>query len=463
MSVSYGTWMPRANLVWDIDASNYKKNPGYNNLEHSETWQPLGSGSCTGYNRNGTDAENQRIIATGPFGEDVVCWDTPSNDETSDADGGWNGAIKYAIDPYYYYRFSVWVKRPTLIASDGNFYLGLYGYNDAGGNAGVLRRDNGANNTNHYWFSSTFTAYGLSQDTWYLAVGHAHPVGSGTGSAHANTGIWNLSGSKAYTGGLDCVWQAEINTQTILRTYLYYSTNANTSQRWYQPRIDKIDGTEPSLSDLIAGSGTFCYNSAPNANTNYSVHLCNGAYLNRSNIRSFVFDGTDDNLKANVSVNAETGGNNHSFSVSAWIKRAATGANHGIVSDLQYAWWVFYVTSGDKLYWRFKQTDALVTTTQSSASIGTDWTMVTGVYTLNTSTKLYINGVLDTTNTSNTYPFGLDGNRGPRWIGVAETGAAGSLANPMNGEIGKVSLWNRPLSGDEVARMFHAQRGRFGV
>ena len=35
------------------------------------------------------------------------------------------------------------------------------------------------------------------------------------------------------------------------RTYLYYNTNTSNRQYWWGPRIDMLDGNEPSVAALL--------------------------------------------------------------------------------------------------------------------------------------------------------------------------------------------------------------------
>jgi len=57
-----------------------------NNLIDPGTWT-VGAGSVTGFSVNGSDAENNRIFGTDPFGNNAVIWEAQP-DATSGADGG---------------------------------------------------------------------------------------------------------------------------------------------------------------------------------------------------------------------------------------------------------------------------------------------------------------------------------------------------------------------------------------
>jgi len=209
-------------------------------------WADGQTGSVTGFNRNGDITENYRIIDEDPWGRKVAVWEARA-DATSGADGGWSTS-SIAIDQIKMYRFSTWIRRTVL--GNGTYYLGTRGSNSGGTNIGVLNRTNGAVNTNPYFRATSGNGI-LSTDSWFLLVGHVWPEGSGTGSTYIDTGLYNSSGTKIATP-YDFVWQ-DGTFSTVHRTYLYYSTDISTRQQWVYPRVDVIDGTEPSIQDLLDG------------------------------------------------------------------------------------------------------------------------------------------------------------------------------------------------------------------
>lgn len=205
----------------------------------------------TTYNLSGDG--NKIINDIGPFGETIPVWQSINNDTTSNADGGWN-TNKFHIDNSKMYRFSVWVKRSVI--GNGHFYFGLNSYNNVGDNVGVKSKISGTNNTNPYFdINRNYNDWG-NKDEWYLVVGHVWPSGSPTGLNHIETGIYNTDGVQITTKyssssqGTDFIWNND-SSQTSHRSYLYYSTISSTDQRWCYPRIDIIDGNEPSITKLL--------------------------------------------------------------------------------------------------------------------------------------------------------------------------------------------------------------------
>ncbi|MFH0845891.1 MAG: LamG domain-containing protein [Patescibacteria group bacterium] len=214
------------------------------------TWKEGQTGSVGIFGQNGSTSENYRIIDTDPWGRPAVVWEARA-DAVSGADGGWNTS-NFAIDQTKMYRFSTWIRRTVL--GNGTYYMGVYGKNSAGTNIGVLNRSNGAVNTNPYFRATSGTEI-LSTSSWFLLVAHVWPEGSGTGSVYTDTGLYNTSGNKIATP-IDFVWQGGTSLG-IHRTYLYYSTNTDTRQQWIYPRVDIIDGTEPSIQDLLDGYDSY--------------------------------------------------------------------------------------------------------------------------------------------------------------------------------------------------------------
>jgi len=191
--------------------------------------------------RNGDLGENYRVIDTDPWGKPTVVWEARPG-ATSNGDGGWNSDW-FSVDPTKTYRISTWVRR--TVTGNGIFYMGCYGL------PAVLNRSNGAANSNPYF---DYRA-GLGS-TWILVVGHIWPIGSGAGAVHPDSGVYTVEDGRisnvgGNTGG-DCVF-AEGTTLARHRSYLFYSTDVNTRQQWCYPRMDICDGTEPSITELLAG------------------------------------------------------------------------------------------------------------------------------------------------------------------------------------------------------------------
>lgn len=206
------------------------------------TWQAGTIGSASGFSRNGNNEENHRVLGLDPWGRETVLWEAQP-DDVSGADGGFVSGT-FPVDSTKMYRFVSWVKRNSN--SNGRYYLGTYGYNP---NNGILGRSNGTVYTNPYFWSNITT---FIPDEWHCVVGHIWPEGSGVGSSHPDSGVYDSQGNRIANISQDFVWQTG-TTLSRYRTYLYYGTDTTQRQWWCYPRVDELNGTEPTLQDIFAG------------------------------------------------------------------------------------------------------------------------------------------------------------------------------------------------------------------
>ncbi len=207
------------------------------------TWT-VGSGSAAGFSMNGVTNENFRLNMTNPWGNTAVGWEArPIVGSPTDADGGWNGSL-FPVDNSKVYRFSVWVKRSVV--GNGLFYLGVNGFTGST-NTGVIVLSNGATDTNPYfWYGGIST-----QDEWMLVVGHVYPYTHTGTTSHPQSGIYSIKGGVQSTLS-DYKWLPS-TTHAVHRSYLYYSSDPATRQQFLYPRVDILDGSEPTIQDLLNG------------------------------------------------------------------------------------------------------------------------------------------------------------------------------------------------------------------
>lgn len=446
MSISYGPNVPRGGLVFSIDPMSLRSNRNRYNLANNSNWNFVDPGtSITNWTMNGSASENRRIANTNPLGVTSLIWDTPSNDVGSDADGGFNSG-RWNIDPTYYYRHSCWIQRHVL--GDGNVYLGLYGYNASAQNQGVYSRSTGANNANPYFFASTWGTYNLTAGPWYLFVGHVHPQGSGTGAYHPESGIYAANGTMVYTGASDYVWQ-EGNVQTAIRSYLYYSVNTATTQCWWNPRIDKLDGTEPSIADLLDGHGGKLIDTS---RYRYDAIAANGAEINLSNTSPIIrLNGSNSYFEI---PNWYDFSDSNALSVAMWVKSAASTWNATGCLWSKRNQFIIHPNSGTTTINFY-----VYTTTWESIQAGlsdiTQWNHIGMVY-KDGALKAYVNGV---NVVSGSVGSTLGSDTGSGYIGWDD----GQASRYFNGDIGQCHAWNRNLGASEWAALFNAERARYGV
>ena len=205
-----------------------------------------GTGSNGDYNANGAVDENHRILDTDPWGNETVVWEARP-EAASNADGGWNHD-RFDIDHTKLYRVSVWVNRKVM-GTNGRFYMGARGY---GSTNGLERITNGAVTTNPYFYVSTTPPSDFGVDEWVLVVGHIFPSDHNGSSNHSDSGRYTIDSGKYGNISYDYKWLPE-STESLHRSYLYYCTDVSVRQQWVYPRFDVVDGTEPSIDNLLNG------------------------------------------------------------------------------------------------------------------------------------------------------------------------------------------------------------------
>ncbi|QTE23335.1 T9SS type A sorting domain-containing protein [Polaribacter cellanae] len=203
------------------------------NLLNNSSWT-VGSGSVTGFIQNGATIENSRELGKNHIGKDVVLWKaTP--DAANNADGGWNTSWINASSTNSY-RFSVWIKKTN--SNNGSTYFGFYA-----NNSGSLRLNGTYYHNLYFWYGDL-----PKLNRWYLLVGYVHKS-SYTGTTNTG-GIYDgTTGEKVKT-----ITDYKVsNKVTALRhrSYLYYDTNTLDKQYFYEPRIDVINGNEPTIKKLL--------------------------------------------------------------------------------------------------------------------------------------------------------------------------------------------------------------------
>ncbi len=198
-------------------------------------WQ-LNNTATAFYNRNGAATENTVVNGANPFGTTNLLWECKP-DATSNADGGWNTDY-FTIDNTKTYRYTVWVKRTGSQA--GTTYHGTQNVNNLNGTA----------NSNPYFWAGDLPQL----NTWYLMVGIVHPH-SYTGGDTGESGVYDLNGNKVIDG-TEYKWRPGID-QTRFRNYLYYCTDTNVRQYFWNPLAQAIDGTELSIQDIVNRKSAF--------------------------------------------------------------------------------------------------------------------------------------------------------------------------------------------------------------
>ena len=280
----------------------------------------------------------------------------------------------------------------------------------------------------------------LSSFTVNLLTGAVTNLSLVSGETYAvskeDGGSWRISCSTTMTNGTACYPQLNSGAGSFSACGLQFELGKVVSRY--------LIGTRSNTQALI----DLTKNNTITANS-----------LTYNNNGTFSFNSASSNY---ASINPVTL-TNSSYTVEAFIKRDSINATHGILSDVQYSWWTFFVNSSNKLnMYHARNNVYAVNSIAGATSISTEWTYVAAVFDKNVGLSVYVNGQLDGSNT-NTVVFDLSAGRGPQYIGLSKTDAAGVLSNPFNGSISNIKLYNRSLSSTEIKQNFEALRGRYGI
>ena len=462
MATSGGPNVPEIrNVPILIDPANLK-NISFdrdNNILNYSTWQLNGT-SASGFSRNGSTSENKIISGTGPWGETTLLWETRC-DSTSNADGGWNSSY-HSVDSSKTYRLSVWVKR-TSSSSSGTFYLGTNG-----GGECVQRLSNFTSQCNPYWECRGVSGY--TQNVWYLVVGHVFPYTYNSSTGHPDSGRYTITNGRVGSNNGCNVGQdmrmAQGTTSLRHRTYHYYSTNNTVRLQLAYPRMDLVDGTEPSIDDLLSGKTRYLENKVAKSQ--------NFFLSNKARIREYSgltpkfneaidLDGTDDYIDLGSDILYKTGGGWTvetvvNFDSIAGSYNNVTSPSNFIGSDsIDYNSWYWSVLDGKLALWNRSPGIWKYGSTTLSTNKWYHTTLVCND--AGTSYQMYLNGIAEggdhTTYSWNPSYAGLK----IRYIGRGNS----TNVRQINGKIGYFKVTKKALSSKQVYRSFNAIRKRFKI
>ena len=424
-------------LASSLDAGFSSSLRGKFSVINWDTWVSGSVGSAVGYTQNGDG--NSRTYDTNPWGNLDIVWDVSNQDATSDADGGWNGS-SFSIDKTKKYRFSVFVRRKVI--GDGRFYMGL-----SGGGGGVANRSNGVQNTNPYF---TAPLWWGNANQWYLVTGHVWPSGSGTGANDPESGVYTMSGTKLFNNG-DFVWLPTA-TSSYHRSYMYYSIDTTTNQQFYQPRVDVVDGTEPTISELLNDIGNNWYDLSGN---NKNARLVNNVSYQTTNGGVLKFDGIDD--YANITNQPVTSISPNKFTITSFINpdnqnsKIITPQSNGID---QY---IGYDPVKQSLHLSVAESadinNRIFATPDNSVPLNT-WTHF-AISINDKNIKIYLNGVkvYETNQTINIAGWS------DNWF----IGQRGGNTYFYKGLIGQINIFDKELTAEDIKANFDGQKARFGL
>jgi hypothetical protein len=218
-----------------------------NNLLDIEEWVE-GESTWSGtefapHSTSSTTATNEIVQVDGPRGARALAWKSTVIVDQSGT-GSWCGGFSYTLDDvddrFHHsrsYRFSCWVRLSDI---DDPFYMG-YGSADVA----VLGTGDTAQ-SNPYSFSNNRPP---QANKWYLLVAVIH------GSSYLGTTASGMTGYYDPVSGLRVKTGTEFknltaNTSLFFRISQYRHALNNTVEYAF-PRVDELDGNEPSIVDLL--------------------------------------------------------------------------------------------------------------------------------------------------------------------------------------------------------------------
>lgn len=266
----------------------------------------------------------------------------------------------------------------------------------------------------------------------------------------SNSYNWVIGGNNGFTELNNCRIANFKLYQRALSNYEIQQSFSEFKNRFY-PAVTTLGlafHVDASNPQSYPGSGTVWYDISGN---NYNINLLNGPVYSAEYGGAITFDGTNDYGTARNLTTLEMG--NRSITIGAWFRTTdgagAIATKRGTGSGYQ-----LYIYSSGKLY-----ADGYSTSTGvNSASAINNNTVKYGVVVfdyLNTTIRLYVNGVAD-----NTASLASGGNDTSAYFNIARSQ---QYTDFFAGTIYSIQVYNRALSATEILNNFNAGRGRFNL
>ena len=430
----------------------------------------------------GQDAsENAIDFGIGPFGETELLWENyPTK---SQADGGWN-SNKFAPDTGSGYMFTCFFKRVDWGAAayeEGSTYWGVRGtYNQPSDK--LMTATSGLQSNNYFQNGdpsiegfgdpNTTLAKSASLDRWLLTVGYIAPSGSDVatyisqsvtydvtsclenGFKNVLTASWNGGNNKTYA------WTSE-SIETSHRAYKYYTHEITASalngdlpqggniktQEIARPAIFKLDGTQPSIEELLTPQKRSSIVSPHHSKYNFNSSddfalsfLISSSYITQKN--SYVEE--SDNFKRYIFSKSTTKKTILTPNISVPLNTTGSSQPVNIDSEPQYPFEVYYQSSS--LY--FNRFDGTTLSSVSAMVSHSNSAMIHVVcQKTGSNLELYINGNKLATSTDNTT---LTQNTADLFIGSKGEKGLSYKTNYFKGSIAQIMIFDDSLSQTQI-------------
>jgi len=296
--------------------------------------------------------------------------------------------------------------------------------------------------------SSNYTVqYSDDNSNWTTAF-------TGVASNNTSCGIQQNTGSGSGSYGLHRYWR-----------YVEGSPIQSHHPRVSRIILTDINGIDYNLvvytSDNCSDTGTYQVGTvsldfggttwtdlSTNGNTG---ELLNGVGYSSSNRGALTFDGSNQKVtKSSATINFSGG------SMEVWAYFNNFNGNQGVFSMSTHPTYInFYIPTSRLMRWEVIGNAGSAYSTISSTYViePSTWYHFVGTFGEGNTTKLYINGVLNNSQSSYT-------NVPSNFTSVINLG---EYAGYLNGRISNAKIYNRALSAAEISQNYNALRGRYGI
>ena len=201
---------------------------------------------------------------------------------------------------------------------------------------------------------------------------------------------------------------------------------------------------DASDKNSYPGSGTTWYDYSGNGK---NCTLTNGPTFSSANGGVFIFDGLDDYGSLGT-----VGGYSNKFSCDAWFKTTSGATWKDILcggcGD------IIFTINGNAVNFGSQCSSPIPHSNYSTTVVNTGaWFFASVTYDAGVA-KVYVNGILESTNTR------ADVSQTP---GNLFVGSSGGSSEFFAGSLATLKLYNRALSATEILQNYNAQKTRFGL
>jgi hypothetical protein len=333
-----------------------------------------------------------------------------------------------------------------------------------------IRNDNGASQSNPYFSYPAQSAFEYNQ--WYLHVAHVHYEGY-TGGRHPHTGWYKLRNASNQIGDVNgryleyvpsidnyygnCGTQdqrwASGTTTARNRVYHFYTTNTSSGLQFAYPRIDKMDGTEPSLNQLATNAKYGLKNLIGTTQGGHGYHnslnsMNNWSYVEENGIEFLRYSGSSSH---NFPMRMQFNYTSSDYTVVAVSRYTPGGSPKGrIVSGMTNNWLLGHWSDTTENHYAAGWVSSV-----DAGGTDTNWRIYTATGRPGADRyDFWVNGVRIINNSTG-------GSAGPNGFGLMHYDPGNS--EWTNGDIAYLSLYNRELSDAEIKKIYQTLKGRYGL